>query len=194
MNSELQKEEFLKLENRIWKTYQSRIKASTRILKESKYLDFLSAYYTIALSILSVFSLIYPDSIIGYFTAALSIVVMGMVFYGNSMNLSDRHINMKDNYLKLGDLYYKCLEYKINNNFNIDDIYKEYSKLLNKNENHTNNDYRNYLFHDQTERKNMAKSDIIIYIFASLAIKVGLIIIFLIPIILFILSVITIIK
>lgn len=58
MVNDLQKKEFLKLENRIWKTYQSRIKAATRLKEMSNKLDFYSIYYTIALSILSVFSLI----------------------------------------------------------------------------------------------------------------------------------------
>ena len=119
MNKKLNNEEFINLENRIWKTYQSRIKAATRLNNYAKYLDFFSAYYTIFLAILSTFSLICPDSIIGYFTNAISIIVMGMVFYGNSMNFKDRHSNMRDNYLKLGDLYYMCINERIEERYNI---------------------------------------------------------------------------
>ena len=38
-NTEMKKEEFLKLENRIWKTYQSRIKTATKLLDNSKLMD-----------------------------------------------------------------------------------------------------------------------------------------------------------
>lgn len=189
MNNELKKEEFLKLENRIWKTYQSRIKASNRILSESKFLDFLTAYYTISLSILSVFSLLFPNSEMGYFVVIISIIVMGMVFYGNSMNLNDRYASMKENYLKLGDLYYKCLEEKIRESYNFSDVYKEYSELLGIVENHTAYDYKSYLFGNPDENKKMPANEKIRYIIRLSLNKVGIIIVIGIPLFLLVISV-----
>lgn len=192
MLNDLQKKEFLKLENRIWKTYQSRIKAATRLKEMSNKLDFYSTYYTIALSILSVFSLISHNDIFNYFLVVLSILVMGMTFYGNSMNLNDKHISMKNNYLKLGDLYYKCLTSKINEIYDFAGIYEEYSKLLKENENHTMNDYRRYCYYDKNVR--LSKDDKLKLIFSSLKIKLLYFILFIFPLILLSISIFVLLK
>ena len=135
MDEEMKEKEFINLENRIWKTYQSRIITATRLLNNSNLLDFYSTIYTICLTLLSVFTLINGDKLINYFSVFISIIVMGIVFYGNTMNYKDRYINMKDNYLKLGNLYYKCLNERINKNYDMEKIYEEYSNLLNTVEN-----------------------------------------------------------
>ena len=181
-NIELKKEEFIKLENRIWKTYQSRIISATKLLNNSKLLDIYSTFYTICLTLLSVFSLINSNIIISYFVVFISIVVMGMVFYGNSMNFKDRYINMKDNYIKIGDLYYDCVKQRINENYDIKDIYQKYSSLLKSVENHTKDDYIQYMFNDKNEIKNLAIIQIILYLLKVLFYKVVKLIIFLIPI------------
>ena len=155
LNETMKQEEFIRLENNIWKTYQSRIKAATRLLRSSKLLDAYSALYTICLTLLSVFTLINGDKLINYFSIFISIVVMGTTFYGNTMNFKDRYINMKDNYLKLGDLYHECLTQKIENKFDIKHIYAKYSELLHTVENHTEYDYMSYLITDENERKNV---------------------------------------
>lgn len=152
MDEEMKKNEFIKLENRIWKTYQSRINTATRLLNNAKLLDFYSTIYTICLTLLSVFTLINGDKLINYFSVFISIIVMGMIFYGNTMNYKDRYINMKDNYLKLGDLYYKCLDERISKKYDIEKISVEYSKLLNTVENHSTYDYVTYLLNDINEK------------------------------------------
>ena len=196
MNKKLNNEEFINLENRIWKTYQSRIKAATRLNNYAKYLDFFSAYYTIFLAILSTFSLICPDSIIGYFTNAISIIVMGMVFYGNSMNFKDRHSNMRDNYLKLGDLYYMCINERIEERYNINSIYKEYSSLLNVSENHTSYDYlchkmsRKSIENQDNSEINISKMECIKYYFRYWIEKLIILVALTIPIALFVVSII----
>lgn len=182
-NVELKQNEFLKLENRIWKTYQSRIKTATKLLNNSKLLDIYSTVYTICLTLLSVFSLINNNVIISYFGVFISIIVMGIVFYGNSMNFKDRYINMKDNYLKIGDLYYECIKYRINENYDMYEIYSKYSILLKSVENHTKDDYMDYLFNDSNERKKLTMVQKILYLSKVLFNKILKLIIFLIPII-----------
>ena len=183
-NTELKQSEFLKLENRIWKTYQSRIKTATKLLNNSKLLDIYSTVYTICLTLLSVFSLINDDIIISYFGVFISIIVMGIVFYGNSMNFKDRYINMKDNYLKIGDLYYECIKNRINGEYDINEIYSKYSILLKSVENHTKDDYTEYLFSDNNERKKLTITQKILYLCKAIFNKTLKLIIFLIPIIL----------
>lgn len=182
MNENLKKEEFRKLENRIWKTYQSRIKGATYLLNMSKVLELYSVIYTICLTILSVFTLISNSKIICYFTVIISIVLMGLTFYGNTMNYKDRYISMKDNYLKLGDLYYNCLNEKINETYDIETIYGEYSKLLKTVENHSKRDYLSYMLNDIEEKSKINKFEKVKYILKNVEIEIVKAIIILIPI------------
>ena len=55
---DLRVEEFKKLKEKIWKTYKTRMITAKRLLDSSKKLEFLSAYYTIFLTIYSVFGII----------------------------------------------------------------------------------------------------------------------------------------
>ncbi len=182
MDEEMKEKEFINLENRIWKTYQSRIITATRLLNNSKLLDFYSTIYTICLTLLSVFTLINGDKLINYFSVFISIIVMGIVFYGNTMNYKDRYINMKDNYLKLGNLYYKCLNERINKNYDIEKIYEEYSNLLNTVENHSKYDYLSYRLNDINEKGKVPLLQKIIYWFRKTMLLILKIIIFVIPI------------
>lgn len=182
MDEEMKEKEFVNLENRIWKTYQSRIITATRLLNNSKLLDFYSTIYTICLTLLSVFTLINGDKLINYFSVFISIIVMGIVFYGNTMNYKDRYINMKDNYLKLGNLYYKCLNERINKNYDMEKIYEEYSNLLNTVENHSKYDYLSYRLNDINEKGKVPFLQKIIYWFRKTMLFILKIIIFVIPI------------
>lgn len=182
MDEEMKEKEFINLENRIWKTYQSRIITATRLLNNSKLLDFYSTIYTICLTLLSVFTLINGDKLINYFSVFISIIVMGIVFYGNTMNYKDRYINMKDNYLKLGNLYFKCLNERINKNYDIEKIYEEYSNLLNTVENHSKYDYLSYRLNDINEKGKVPLLQKIIYWFRKTMLLILKIIIFVIPI------------
>ena len=182
MDEEMKEKEFVNLENRIWKTYQSRIITATRLLNNSKLLDFYSTIYTICLTLLSVFTLINGDKLINYFSVFISIIVMGTVFYGNTMNYKDRYINMKDNYLKLGNLYYKCLNERINKNYDMEKIYEEYSNLLNTVENHSKYDYLSYRLNDINEKGKVPFLQKNIYWFRKTMLLILKIIIFVIPI------------
>lgn len=188
MNKKLKEEEFTKLENRIWKTYQSRIIFASRLLNQSKLMDLRSAIYTICLTLLSVFTLINSDKMIGYFSAFVSIIVMGFVFYGNTMNYKDRYISMRDNYLKLGDLYYKCLNERIEGTYGINKICEEYSTLLKTVENHSTYDYITYLINDSKEAKKVTIKQKIYYITVKTFNFIFNFIIFTIPIILIVIS------
>ena len=188
MDSKLKEKEFIKLEDRIWKTYQSRIICATKLLNRSKLLDFYSTIYTICLTIMSVSSLIIDDNIIKYGCVIISIIVMGLVLFGNSMNYKDRYINMKDNYLKLTDLYYKCVDERINKTFDLSKIYNEYSKLLNVVENHSKNDYLTFQINDEEEKNKISiYNKIKIYFFKTLFILLNVIFIIT-PIIIIVLS------
>lgn len=182
MDEEMKEKEFVNLENRIWKTYQSRIITATRLLNNSNLLDFYSTIYTICLTLLSVFTLINGDKLINYFSVFISIIVMGIVFYGNTMNYKDRYINMKDNYLKLGNLYYKCLNERINKNYDMKKIYEEYSNLLNTVENHSKYDYLSYRLNDINEKGKVPFLQKFIYWFRKTMFFILKIIIFVIPI------------
>ena len=145
---DLRVEEFKKLKEKIWKTCKSRMIAAKRLLDSSKKLEFLSAYYTIFLTIYSVFGIISNEKIIGYTSTLMSIAVMGFVFWGNTMNYKDRYIKMKENYLKLDNLYHLCISEEIEHTYNYVEIRSKYEELLTISENHDYIDYITFLYKD----------------------------------------------
>lgn len=145
---DLRVEEFKKLKEKIWKTYKTRMITAKRLLDSSKKLEFLSAYYTIFLTIYSVFGIISNEKIIGYTSTLMSIAVMGFVFWGNTMNYKDRYIKMKENYLKLDNLYHLCISEEIEHTYNYVEIRSKYEKLLTISENHDYIDYITFLYKD----------------------------------------------
>lgn len=145
---DLRVEEFKKLKEKIWKTYKTRMITAKRLLDSSKKLEFLSAYYTIFLTIYSVFGIISNEKIIGYTSTLMSIAVMGFVFWGNTMNYKDRYIKMKENYLKLDNLYHLCISEEIEHTYNYVEIRSKYEELLTISENHDYIDYITFLYKD----------------------------------------------
>lgn len=158
-NKVLNEKEFENLKEKIWKTCKSRMRASERLLNNSKKLEFLSAYYTIFLTIYSVFGIISNEKMIGYISTLMSIAVMGFVFWGNTMNYKDRYIKMKENYLKLDNLYHLCIIEEIECTYNYREMRAKYEELLTISENHNYIDYITFLYNDSTLKGNLKKRE-----------------------------------
>ena len=188
MNKKLKEEEFFKLENRIWKTYNSHINAAKRLEKQASLVDLYSTMYTICMTILSVFTLINENKIFGYLCVAISIVVTGLAFYSNTMNYKDRYIKMKDNYLKLGDIYYDCINERISGKYDIQKIYDRYSDCLYTVENHSSFDYLKYQVGDECECKKLKWYKKIYYYLVIIFVSVMKVIIGILPAVLVIYS------
>lgn len=181
---DLRLEEFKKLKEKIWKTCKSRMIAAKRLLDSSKKLEFLSSYYTIFLTIYSVFGIISNEKIIGYTSTLMSIAVMGFVFWGNTMNYKDRYIKMKENYLKLDNLYHLCISEEIEHTYNYVKIRSKYEELLTISENHNTIDYITFLYKDDTLKKDLTKDKKLLYIVELIWKKILMLLAIVIPIIL----------
>lgn len=181
---DLRVEEFKKLKEKIWKTYKTRMITAKRLLDSSKKLEFLSAYYTIFLTIYSVFGIISNEKIIGYTSTLMSIAVMGFVFWGNTMNYKDRYIKMKENYLKLDNLYHLCISEEIERTYNYVEIRSKYEELLTISENHDYIDYITFLYKDGNLEEKLTKDKKRLYIVELIWKKILMFLAIVIPIIL----------
>lgn len=181
---DLRVEEFKKLKEKIWKTYKTRMITAKRLLDSSKKLEFLSAYYTIFLTIYSVFGIISNEKIIGYTSTLMSIAVMGFVFWGNTMNYKDRYIKMKENYLKLDNLYHLCISEEIEHTYNYVEIRSKYEELLTISENHDYIDYITFLYKDGDLKEKLTKDKKLLYIVEMIWKKIIMFLAIVIPIIL----------
>jgi hypothetical protein len=181
---DLRVEEFKKLKEKIWKTYKTRMITAKRLLDSSKKLEFLSAYYTIFLTIYSVFGIISNEKIIGYTSTLMSIAVMGFVFWGNTMNYKDRYIKMKENYLKLDNLYHLCISEEIEHTYNYVEIRSKYEELLTISENHDYIDYITFLYKDGDLKEKLTKDKKLLYIVEMIWKKILMFLAIVIPIIL----------
>lgn len=181
---DLRVEEFKKLKVKIWKTYKTRMITAKRLLDSSKKLEFLSAYYTIFLTIYSVFGIISNEKIIGYTSTLMSIAVMGFVFWGNTMNYKDRYIKMKENYLKLDNLYHLCISEEIEHTYNYVEIRSKYEELLTISENHDYIDYITFLYKDGDLKEKLTKDKKLLYIVEMIWKKIIMFLAIVIPIIL----------
>ena len=181
---DLRVEEFKKLKEKIWKTYKTRMITAKRLLDSSKKLEFLSAYYTIFLTIYSVFGIISNEKTIGYTSTLMSIAVMGFVFWGNTMNYKDRYIKMKENYLKLDNLYHLCISEEIEHTYNYVEIRSKYEELLTISENHDYIDYITFLYKDGDLKEKLTKDKKLLYIVEMIWKKILMFLAIVIPIIL----------
>lgn len=181
---DLRVEEFKKLKEKIWKTYKTRMITAKRLLDSSKKLEFLSTYYTIFLTIYSVFGIISNEKIIGYTSTLMSIAVMGFVFWGNTMNYKDRYIKMKENYLKLDNLYHLCISEEIEHTYNYVEIRSKYEELLTISENHDYIDYITFLYKDGDLKEKLTKDKKLWYIVEMIWKKILMFLAIVIPIIL----------
>lgn len=165
MENERIDDEFEKLMNRIYRTWHARIKTANRLLRISKTLEILYEYYTVSLTVLSVYSLVVQDGYAGYLSTVLSIAAMGIAFCGNNMNLKERYKNVMNNYIKLDKLYYKSVAVKKRTHKIFSEISNEYTDILNECENHSTDDFVCASLEDKEKRKEISVKQRIMFYF-----------------------------
>ena len=124
------------------------------------------------------------EKIIGYTSTLMSIAVMGFVFWGNTMNYKDRYIKMKENYLKLDNLYHLCISEEIEHTYNYVEIRSKYEELLTISENHDYIDYITFLYKDGDLKEKLTKDKKLLYIVEMIWKKILMFLAIVIPIIL----------
>jgi hypothetical protein len=124
------------LKDRIWVTYKCRVIAHDRVSKYNFHSQILSIAYTLPIIFISIIDLIAPidqkESLITIFFS-LSVLVASVFIY--SQNFSGRVENIKENYLKLQNIY------ELINTENYDHISREYQNILSAYDNHKEIDY-----------------------------------------------------
>ena len=114
----------------------------------------------------------------------MSIAVMGFVFWGNTMNYKYRYIKMKENYLKLDNLYHLCISEEIEHTYNYVEIRSKYEELLTISENHDYIDYITFLYKDGDLKEKLTKDKKLLYIVEMIWKKILMFLAIVIPIIL----------
>ena len=136
-------EKFNKLDNDIWITRKCRIIASERLNANENFCRFISIYYSILTTVLTIINMINIESKnIDVLILVASISVTNFLLYLDTQNYKERYLALKKNYLDLNKLQIKIrsLENKKDSEM-YNKIALEYNDLLREVENHKEYDY-----------------------------------------------------
>lgn len=136
-------EKFNKLDDDIWVTRKCRIIASERLNTNENFCRFISIYYSILTTILTIINMISIESKnIDVLILVTSISVTNFLLYLDTQNYKGRYLALKKNYLDLNKLQIKIktLENKKDSE-KYNEIALEYNDLLREVENHKEYDY-----------------------------------------------------
>lgn len=127
------------LKNQIWTTRICRVNAEKRLNNKEAFIEGINIYYSCYTVILSIFLLIYSNSLLNYISLVMTITLTISILYFKSLRFSERANNYRRNYTRL-----QMLELKLDQSLSeaeISDIKKKYCLLLCSNENHITFDY-----------------------------------------------------
>lgn len=137
------KEKLEKLSSDIWKTRKCRILASERLNANERFCRFISIYYSILTTVLTIINMNSIESKnLDIVILITSIAVTNFLLYLDTQNYKERYLALKKNYLDLDKL-----QIRIKSLGNAEDIEKyteialEYNNLLREVENHKEYDY-----------------------------------------------------
>ena len=132
-----------KLSSDIWKTRKCRILSSERLNENERFCRFISIYYSILTTILTIINMNSIESKnLDIVILIASIAVTNFLLYLDTQNYKERYLALKKNYLDLDKL-----QIRIKSLENTEDIEKyseialEYNNLLREVENHKEYDY-----------------------------------------------------
>lgn len=136
-------EQWKKLDDNIWQTRKCRILASERLNANEKFCRFISIYYSIITTALTIINMISTeDKKIDVIILIVSIAVTYFLMYMDTKNYKERYLAFKKNYLDLDKLRTKIVTVEDKKDINkYNEIAFEYNELLREVENHTEYDY-----------------------------------------------------
>lgn len=167
----------------IWFTYKARIRAHLRLASNDFHTQLLMVWYALAGSLLGIVSIRYPK-ILGNDTdliaALISTALLAISMVVANRDFRGRAIQMRTNYLALGDLYRKAS----NGGMPSEQADSEYQQLLNSVEIHSEIDDKYFrVFHsgNLTSRKPTLResADVVAYMVTR---TVGLAVCYLLPV------------
>lgn len=126
--------------HKIKSTYKCRINAAERLKSTERIIQFFNIYYSAIIAIYSIYSLVLPThaSKISVMTTAASILLLIFTTFLSSKKYGERARELKNNYIALGEL---CENIIFCADDEVEKIGRQYFKLLNDSENHTETDY-----------------------------------------------------
>lgn len=125
----------------IYITYKSRINTAERLLKTENLIQGLNVYYSIFLTVLSIYSINNSSSKLSMAITISSVILLVSIVFLGSKKYGERARELKNNYIQLGALYRKISGMIDNDPEQLCSIYDEYKSLLNNSENHNEYDY-----------------------------------------------------
>ena len=128
------------LADQIWATRVSRINAERRLVNKNSFIQGINIYYSCVTIIFSILSLINNDRRLSLITAFMTIAVLIAVLYLNSLKYNDIAREYRKNYTQLQKLELQLLDEEISKK-QIEEIKKEYCRLLDSACNHITFDY-----------------------------------------------------
>ena len=126
-----------KLQDQIWWTRISRIKAETRLINKESFIQFVNIYYSIIAIICSVISFAYNDQAMSLFTIIITIGLLVSILYLNAQKYLEQATDYRKNYTELHKLEMSLNE----EDADFKEIRMKYCDLMNSASNHIEYDY-----------------------------------------------------
>lgn len=154
-----------KLEDDIWRTRKCRIIASERLNSNERFCRFMSIYYSILTTVLTIINMFGEENKnIDILILVVSIAATNFLLYLDTQNYKDRYLSLKKNYLDLAKLQIKINS--VDNKENMDvynEIALEYNELLREVENHKEYDYIKLQLETKNLKNEVSTKNKIIY-------------------------------
>lgn len=159
------KQNLEKLASDIWITRKCRILAAERLYANENFCRFVSIYYSILTTVLTIINMINIESKnIDVVILIISITVTNFLLYLDTQNYKDRYLALKKNYLDLNELQIKIKSLEVKYDINeYNEVALEYNNLLREVENHKEYDYIKLALRTEELKEKVAIKDKLIY-------------------------------
>lgn len=165
------------LARRIYITYKSRINAAERMKKTNNFIQGINIYYSLFLTVLSIYSVNAGTQKLSLIITIYSVVVTVTIVYLAAQNYGERAKSLKNNYVAIIKL-----KNSIKDNMTDDELQKisdAYDDLIDCSENHTEYDFFKAIMAIPDERNSLLLQQKIIYYltyYGSIVLKVFLLV------------------
>lgn len=140
---------------RMYITYKARINASERLKKTNAFIQGLNIYYSLFLTVLSIYSISTGTQKLSLVITVYSVVVTVTIVFLAAQNYGERAKSLKNNYVAICKLYNK-----IDDTISQDELHaicEEYNQLIDSSENHSEYDFFKACMGIPEEREKLSK-------------------------------------
>jgi len=165
------------LSRRFFITYKTRINAAERLRSTNSFIQGINIYYSIFLTILSIYSVKTLSGELSLIITVYSVAVTVTIVYLAAQNYGERAKSLKNNYVEIHKVYCKLREGLTSGE--LDSICAEYDSLISLSENHIQFDYYKAMIAMPEERSKLSHMQYFCYYFTfwgSIVLKLFLIV------------------